>query len=338
MRPSRQETEPLLVVPEIQLAYAAVQQVLAGGPGTPALAYVAGPAGTGKSHLVEQFVAAAVGKHARCVTASVFAAELAEASVEQLLPEFQEQYRKLDLFVCEDVQVLSGRRKSQQQLLAVLDSVLAQNGLVVVTASRLPGRLDGFEPRLISRFRGGVIASIRRPGPDSRRRLLEHFANRGNIPLSDKNLRALVQQIQGSPRELRAAVDQLEAVAQIGGEPIDDSLVQQTVGDSAIGGGLYGLSTVARAVARQFGITVNRLRKRSRERGVVLPRQCAMYLARELTGETCRQVAAYFGCRNHTAVLYACRRMRQRLPEEAALRQQVHAIRAELTGREEPCA
>ena len=97
-----------------------------------------------------------------------------------------------------------------------------------------------------------------------------------------------------------------------------------------------GLQQIARVVARQFGIATPRLRERSRAQHVVVPRQCAMLLARELTGAIYSEIAAFFRCKNHTTVLHACRRMRERLKEEPELRRLVHSIHAELTGREEP--
>ena len=97
-----------------------------------------------------------------------------------------------------------------------------------------------------------------------------------------------------------------------------------------------GLAQIARVVARHFGVSARRLRERSRAQHIVVPRQCAMLLARELTGTIYSKIAAYFGCSNHTTVLHACRRMQQRLGNEPELRQLIHSIHAELTGREEP--
>ena len=334
MRPAQQEAEPLLLVPEIQLAHTAVHRVLADETDEASLAYIAGPPGTGKSHLVDHFTAAATGKNGKCITASVFAGELAEASDERLLPEFQEQYRGLDLFVCEDVQALSGRRETQRQLLAVLDCVLGRGGAVVITATRLPGRLGRFDPRLVSRFRGGVVASIRRPSIASRQKLLEHFADRHGLEISMEKLQVLAKKILDSPRELLAGIRQLEALARINNTPVDDCLVQQLVTEPG-GMGHQTLSTITRTVARLFGVSARCLRQRSRKREVVLPRHCAMYLARKLTDHTCQHVATYFGCRNHTAVLHACRRIRLLLPEDPLLRRRLHAIEAELAGRED---
>ncbi len=331
---SGRETEPLLLIPEIRLAHTAVAQLRSESQSRPSCVYVAGPPGTGKSHLARLFVQES-GGGGKLVLASEFAAELAEAAQLKAVAAFQERYRRLNTLVCEDLQALAGRSESQLQLLAVVDDLLGRGGRVLLTASRLPGRLDRFDNKLVSRCRGGLVVSVRRPGPASRLQLLEHFASRRQVPLPADAAQVLAQKITGSPRDLLAALGQLETLARISGSVIDTKMATSMVsGDTTADP--PGLQQIARVVARQFGIATPRLRERSRAQHVVVPRQCAMLLARELTGAIYSEIAAFFRCKNHTTVLHACRRMRERLKDEPELRRLVHSIHAELTGREEP--
>jgi len=331
---SGRETEPLLLVPEIRLAHTAITQLGSRSRSRPPSVYIAGPPGTGKSHLARLFQQADSGRKAS-VLASEFAAELAEAAQHRSIPEFQDRFRKLDTLVCEDLQALVGRKESQQQLLAVIDEILGRGGRVLITASRLPGRLDRFDRKLVSRCRGGVVVSVRRPGPASRLQLLEHFASRHQVPLPVDVAQLLAQKITGSPRDLISALGQLETLSRISGGVIDTAMARNVVAGDAEAKP-PGLAQIARVVARHFGVSARRLRERSRAQHIVVPRQCAMLLARELTGTIYSKIAAYFGCSNHTTVLHACRRMQQRLGNEPELRQLIHSIHAELTGREEP--
>ncbi len=331
---SGRETEPLLLVPEIRLAHTAISQLGSDGRSRPPSVYIAGPPGTGKSHLARLFLQANKGNK-RLVLASEFAAELAEASQHKDIAAFQDRFRQLDTLVCEDLQALVGRRKSQQQLLAVIDEILGRGGRVLITASRLPGRLERCDPKLVSRCRGGVVVSVRRPGPASRLQLLEHFASRHQVALPVDVAQLLTRRITGSPRELLAALGQLETLARISGGVIDQAMARSIVSGETTAKP-PGLPQIARVVARQFSISARRLRERSRAQHVVVPRQCAMLLARELTGAIYSDIATYFGCSNHTTVLHACRRMQERLTNEPELRRLVHSIHAELTGREEP--
>ena len=331
---SGRETEPLLLVPEIRLAHTAITQLGSRSRSRPPSVYIAGPPGTGKSHLARLFLQADTG-HKASVLASEFAADLAEAAQHRDIPEFQDRFRKLDTLVCEDLQALVGRKESQQQLLAVIDEILGRGGRVLITASRLPGRLDRFDQKLVSRCRGGVVVSVRRPGPASRLQLLEHFASRHQVPLPVDVAQLLARKITGSPRDLVSALGQLETLSRISGGVIDTAMARSVVAGD-VEAKPPGLAQIARVVARHFGVSARRLRERSRAQHIVVPRQCAMLLARELTGTIYSKIAAYFGCSNHTTVLHACRRMQQRLGNEPELRQLIHSIHAELTGREEP--
>jgi chromosomal replication initiator protein len=331
---SGRETEPLLLVPEIRLAHTAITQLGSRSRSRPPSVYIAGPPGTGKSHLARLFLQADTG-HKASVLASEFAADLAEAAQHRDIPEFQDRFRKLDTLVCEDLQALVGRKESQQQLLAVIDEILGRGGRVLITASRLPGRLDRFDRKLVSRCRGGVVVSVRRPGPASRLQLLEHFASRHQVPLPVDVAQLLARKITGSPRDLVSALGQLETLSRISGGVIDTAMARSVVAGDAEAKP-PGLAQITRVVARHFGVSARRLRERSRAQHIVVPRQCAMLLARELTGTIYSKIAAYFGCSNHTTVLHACRRMQQRLGNEPELRRLIHSIHAELTGREEP--
>ena len=331
---SGRETEPLLLVPEIRLAHTAITQLGSRSRSRPPSVYITGPPGTGKSHLARLFLQADTGRKAS-VLASEFAAELAEAAQHRDIPEFQDRFRKLDTLVCEDLQALVGRKESQQQLLAVIDEILGRGGRVLITASRLPGRLDRFDRKLVSRCRGGVVVSVRRPGPASRLQLLEHFASRHQVPLPVDVAQLLARKITGSPRDLVSALGQLETLSRISGGVIDTVMARSVVAGD-VEAKPPGLAQIARVVARHFGVSARRLRERSRAQHIVVPRQCAMLLARELTGTIYSKIAAYFGCSNHTTVLHACRRMQQRLGNEPELRQLIHSIHAEVTGREEP--
>lgn len=323
--------EHLLVLEENRFAWAALASLhdAAEQPARGRLVYLYGPSGAGKSHLVRQFLRDERRRdpdlRAATVTAGRFAAELAEASEARSVDCFQARYRDLQVFVCEDLTGLEYRHETQQQLVAAIDELLSSGGRVVLTSTRAPGELAGVQRRLVNRCYGGTCAAVEAPGPASRAALLAHFALAKQIPLPQDAVDFLAAELPVSPRELRATVDQLDLQARQARTRIDCDFVRRCL-ESEIKPRSATLAEIARAVARHFGVTIAGLRGQRRAQGVVLPRQCAMFLARQLTAEPMQAIARYFGRRNHTTVLHACRRMRTLASDEPALRQHLAQI------------
>lgn len=326
--------EPFLPLDENRLAQAAVTGLHRGiDRNACRLVYLYGQSGVGKSHLVRHFVRAE--QRARpaeqllLVTAAEFAAELAEASVEKSIPLFQERYRQLDLLVCEDLGALSSRMESQRQLVFAIDEILRSGGRVLLTCRRLPGELERMDPRLISRCHAASCAEIRLPSRNSRIKLIGHFAGTQQIPLTRDVVALLADGLPVSPREFLAAVIQLESCARLQGAVPDAGLTRQFLAGE-IKRPQITLSRIARTVARHFGTTVSLLRSSTRRQAHLLPRQCSMLLARELTDEPLHRIATYFGRQNHSTVVHAVKRMKTILADDPAVRHHLAQIRQTL--------
>ncbi|MEX0702572.1 MAG: DnaA/Hda family protein [Planctomycetales bacterium] len=331
--------EPFLVIEENRFAHAAIEQLkCAVARRQPRLAYVSGPSGVGKSHLaghlareLRQLKPAPKVVH---ITADGFADELVSASDGESIPEFQQSYAGADVLICEDLQGLRRRGEAQRKLIAILDEVLATGGRVLLTCRYLPGELGPMEPRLVSRCRGGVSAAIRLPGRDSRENLVRHFAATRQVPIAPDVAWLLAGAGAASPRELLATVMRLDAESRLLGKPIDAAFATAWLAREAEAPGI-ALQEVARCVARHFGVSVRAIRSGTRQQGPLFPRQCAMYLARELTRKPLSHIAVYFGRKNHSTVTHACQRVRELLADEPGLRQQIVRIRQTLGAPEE---
>lgn len=326
--------DAFLRLPENQLALAAVEELFEPGPyRLGRLAFVSGPSGVGKSLLIRDALRRSQGKARKeksaVLTASQFAAELAEASQNQTIDASQTKYRSLELLILEDVTALAGRKESQQQVALAMDEILAHGGRVLVTSAVSAGSLERFSRRLVNRFHGGVTAAMDLPDFESRVKLLNHFAAARQIALPQKPAELLADALPVSPRELLAALVQLETLARRRNSALTTALAEFYLSQETLPEPL-ALAEVAKAVARQFGVPLSGLRGKKRAQGVVLPRQCAMFLARELTGQSLLAIAEFFGRKHHSTVLHACRRMERALPKEPALRQHLAQIRSAL--------
>lgn len=332
-------SDAFVLLDENRFAYTAVQQLqkptfVTRSPWV----YVYGPSGCGKSHLAQRFVrelrTSQPNLRYNNVAASDFAAQLAEASENKRIAELTDQYVLLEAFVCEDVQALAGRTETQRLLLTILDQISVAGGRILLTADRSPGALENIHPRLISRFQGGIAARMDFPAETGRVKLFQHFADARQIPLAASEARLLARELAVSPREIMAAVVQLEALARLQHTNVDEKFIRhylkQEVHRPAV-----TMTQIVRAVAQEFGVRVSDIRSRTRLQNLVVPRQCAMYLARQLTGARFRTIAEFFGKRNHSTVVHACQRLEQSLPDEPALRQHVQQIACKLSPQDQ---
>lgn len=322
--------EAFLPLPENRFAWTALQRLAKSARRTPhPLVYIYGPSGCGKSHLVRTFLRDERRRDGTQriahLTAADFAAELAEASDSGRIDDFQRQYRSSDIFACEDVQSLDRRAESQQQLLSTIDELLSTGKRVVITSTKAPGELAGLPFRLINRFQGGVSAVMQRPGEKSRALLIAHFAGLHQIPMTDGAVEQLSRELAVSPRELQSAVSQLEIAARQQKRPIDREFVEWYL-KLEVKPPRATLPAVAKAVARHFGLRLADLKSSKRSQGLLVPRQVAMYLARERTDASLRNIAAYFGRDNHSCVAHAWTRVNELLATEPSMRQHIHQV------------
>jgi len=326
--------DSFLTLSENQMAAHAVEEILAARPaGKGGLVFLSGPAGVGKSLLIRHVLPPAKRRGStnktEVITADALSREFAEAAQNKTIPAFQNKYRGLEVFICEDVPLLAGREEIQTQFCALIDEILANGGRVLITSQRPAGDLTGFSRRLINRFHGGVSVRISLPDFESRVKLLNHFASAKQILLPPSVAELLANALPVSPRELSGSLMQLEMLARQRKLPISEKLAEFYL-EQEVAPQTATLPDVAKAVAKQFGVPLAGLRGEKRAHGVVLPRQCAMFLARELTDESLLSIAQFFGRRHHSTVVHACKRMQTAEQSEPTLRQHLAQIRLAL--------
>lgn len=322
--------EPFLLLKENRFAYAAVDQLgWREKPATQRLVFLSGPAGSGKSHLTRQFARheASVRPSERIVhlTASEFAAEFAEAAENREIHRFQQSYRALQVLVLEDIGALVNRFATLQQLCFILDEILINGGRVLLSSRRPPGELRDMLPRLINRCRAGVCAAIHSLDYASRVCIIEHFAQTRQMPIPPDAARLLARELPVSPRELLATIAQLDHYARHSHSRIDQTIVRHYL-DGEVKPKPPTLTDITHAVARCFHTTAANLRSHSRKQADVVPRQCAIYLARSLTPLSLSRISEFFGQRHHSSITHALRKMKLIIHEQPDIRQHLVQI------------
>ena len=326
--------EPLVVVKENQFAHAAVSRLARAQAGDPVgLVYLYGPSGVGKSHFVRHFVREARRQTPRLrlvtATTSEFVANLSVAFSRDGQAEFEEEHSAVDLLVLEDLAAIQGRPAAQRMLVVILDDLKRSGGRVIVTCTSLPGQLKSVIPRLVSRLRGGLCVPLELLDETSRHTFAKHLAASRQIPLSSQAAEVLARKGPATPREILAALVNLDLGSRHNERNSDASLVEAQL-NAGKAPQDRSLPRIAKAVAEFYRVPLGQLRSAARLKRTVLARQVAMLLARELSGQSAAAIARFFGRKNHTTVVHACRRTRTLLAADPSLARDVDRLRRAL--------
>lgn len=344
---TRRFNEPFVVVEENRMAFEAVRNLVGRKANKPAskvglpssrLLYLHGPSGVGKSHLIRSLLMAGepslssdAQRGSVLLSGSQFAQDFSEALDTDCIAIFRDRIRSAEVLVCEDLQGMVRHKAAQIELEHAVDHILSHVGKVIVSATSLPRQIGGLDPRLVSRLHGGLPLSMSMPRQASRLRFLTHFAERQQVPVNDDVLAVLAKQVM-SPTELIAAVKKLKAEASLTAvtESQMDS-AKRLIADHSQAG-QPTIAEISKAVARQFGVKLSDMRSSTRARDVLMPRQCAMWLTRQLTSLALSEVAEYFGRRNHSTVLHACTKIEAAFVADASLRKELNEATARING------
>jgi len=275
--------------------------------------FVHGPAGSGKSHLVAALVHEAL-QQAPDLTARVLpACDLTTAD-------------DCDLLVIEDLHHLPAH--AAEVVVQLFEERLARQQQLVFTALHGPGQLS-LPARLVSRLASGLVVGLQTLSAASRLVLLEDQAQRRRIAVGPGVLPWLANQLNGSGRQLDGALNQLEALASLRPGRLDLATVTEHFREEA-DASRPTVERIARRVSGHFRVDPRRVRSQRRQRTVMLPRQVSMYLARQLTDLSLAEIGHYFGGRDHSTVLHACRTIEQALANDLVLSGTVRQLQADL--------
>jgi chromosomal replication initiator protein len=307
--------------------------------------FIYGPPGVGKTHLLHSignYVRACSDElSVRYTTVETFTNQFIAALSGGSIDRFKGRFRHSDVLLIDDVQFLASKAKTEEEFFHTFNALYEAGSQLVLTCDRLPRDLDAVEDRLRERFEAGLVTAIAPPDLATRLTVLRKRAQHDEIALEDGEevLALIAARVPRNIRALEGALIRVVAFASLTGRPVSPALATEVLGD------LYPPGTPAPGTAPRvtvddiqdktaeaFGITREELLSHNRRPALAWPRQVAMYLAREHTGETLPAIGARFGGRNHTTVLHACRRTAERMAADPeafdAVRRLTDALRA----------
>jgi chromosomal replication initiator protein len=273
--------------------------------------FIYGGAGLGKTHLLN-----AIGHHAielypgtvvRYVSSETFFTDFIECIRRKRMDDFKHRYRTTDVLLLDDVQFFEGKEQILEEFFHTFNSLYESGKQMVISSDRHPRNLATLEDRLRSRFEWGLLTDIQPPDVETRLAILKRNAEFAPRPVPADVLHFIASLVADNIRELEGALTRVTAYAALTGQEIDLPMAERVLQDLLPGHESKSLAAedIIRATADEFGFAVDEVLGASRRQPLVLCRQVAMYLCRELTDLSLPKIGGHFGGRDHTTVLHA---------------------------------
>ncbi len=299
-----------------QLARAASMQV-AHHPGVaynPLFLY--GGVGLGKTHLMHaignQMLSSNRSAKVVYLHSERFVAEMVKALQHNKMNEFKKHYRTVDGLLIDDIQFFAGKERTQEEFFHTFNALMESQQQIILTCDRYPKEVDGLEERLKSRFGWGLTQAIEPPELETRVAIMKHKAEQAKVKLPSEVAFFIAQRIRSNIRELEGALRRVIANAQFTGRPITLDFAKEALRDLlALQDKLVTIGNIQKTVAEYYKIRVSDLLSARRSRSITRPRQIAMALSKELTDQSLPEIGDAFGGRDHTTVLYACKKVKE---------------------------
>jgi chromosomal replication initiator protein len=269
-----------------------------------------GGVGLGKTHLVQaigNFMKnKAIGKFVLYVSSEKFTSQFINSIKNNSLQDFMNFYMQIDILIIDDVQFLAGKEKTQETFFHIFNHLHQSGRQIVMTSDRPPRELDGVEDRLLSRFKWGLTADLQTPDLETRIAIIQKKVQAEGIEIDYEVIEYLAHSIDTNIRELEGVMISLLAQASLTRREIDLELAKTTlrhlVKDSQRE---VTINTIIEAITEYYKVRTPDLKGKSRLREIVLPRQVAMYLAKDLTNLSLKSIGYHFGGRDHSTVIHA---------------------------------
>ncbi len=283
--------------------------------------FIYGGVGLGKTHLIQ-----AIGnkildrypeKRVIYLSSDVFTVEFVEAIQNNTVNEFSNFYKSMDALIIDDIQFLVGKEKTQDLFFHIFNTLHQTGKQIILSSDKAPKDLKGLSDRLISRFLWGLQADVQPPDFETRVAILKNKSETYGIKLSNEIFEYIASNITSNIRELEGCLIKLLANSSLNSKEINFELVKKTVKEVSTSKQInISIDYITKIVCEFFGVEENKVREKNRRKEVVLARQVAMYLAKQLTKSSLKTIGLHFGGRDHSTVIHAQTSVEQMIKDD----------------------
>jgi chromosomal replication initiator protein len=300
--------------------------------------FIYGGVGLGKTHLLN-----AIGNYAlesgyvssprniSFISGEVFTNEVINAIRYDRMEEFRKKFRNVDILMIDDIQFIAGKERTQAEFFHTFNALYIAKKQIVVTSDKFPKDIKNLEERLRSRFEWGLIADIQPPDIETKVAILKKKSERENIHLPDEVAMFLAAKASSNIRILEGMLTRLGAFASFTGKPITIPLTKEILkGILKDTDKPVMIEDIQKVVCEHFGIRVPDIKSKRRSKSLVLPRQIAMYLSRNICKVSLADIGEKFGGKDHSTVIHAIKKIEKQMEKDPKLLQTIEEVKLKI--------
>jgi len=299
-----------------------------------------GEVGLGKTHLMQAIAHSVIARKPKAavkyISAEAMWNDFTESIQAREMPDFRKRYRKLDMLLVDDIQFIAGKESIREEFFNIYNALHNAQKHIVMTSDVPPGKIQGLDARMISRFQQGLVTDIKKPSFETRLAILRHKQRNFSTRLPDEFLNFIAENITLNVRQLEGALIKIVSDISLTKKQITLDMLPDLLKDIIEEGRRPALTflEIQTAVAKNYGVQVDDMSSEERPQSVALPRQIAMFLCRKLTTHSLSEIGDAFK-KNHSTIVHACKAIIARLDTEkdGELKRNVYSI-VERLGRD----
>lgn len=318
-----------------ELAYAAGQAILKKvGTNVYNPLFIYGNTGLGKTHLIQaignEIKKLHTGKRVFYTTSEKFSVDYINSVGQGIkaMTTFKEKYRKYDLLIMDDIQFLSNKEKTQEELFHIFNELYHNNKQIIFSSDKHPHYIPALEDRLKSRFSAGMIVDVQEPEYESRLAILRAKAQTQKFFPPDEVIEYLASSVQGNIRELEGLLNGIICQSQLKNRNLTLAEIKPFIKNTAKPKKLLSVKEIVKVICDFYSIEEEYVYEKTRRKEVVKPRQVAMFILREDFNISYPTIGQKLGGRDHTTVMHSCEKVKTDIKNDLSLMQEIEQIRA----------
>jgi chromosomal replication initiator protein len=315
-----------------ELAFASAQAIIK-KPGIYNPLFFHGSTGVGKTHLMQaigNYYKNKLDKKVYYATSDRFTNDFVTSLQNNKTSQFKEKYRKYDLLIMDDIQFLSNKEKTQEELFHIFNYLYDNQKQIIFSSDQHPNYLQNLESRLKSRFSQGMIIDIPKIDIESKMAIIQSKLIQTEVSLSNDIIQYLAETLEGSIREIEGIINNISIQSDIKNRPLNLEEIKDMTKDVVKSSKNTSFKDILKAIASFYKVEESSILEKNRKKEIVKPRQMLMYVLREDFGNSLSSIGQKLGGRDHTTVLHACDKVAEELKSNQELLEEVTQIRSML--------